>query len=97
MGRTGNQTPRYLVRAFLYDEHGEAHFHEWKGVSTVEAITQLHPQFKEYNRHQIQRLINTRRDGVLRRKKIKTNTNIYIERLEAAELDHEEYHNCFEK
>ena len=92
MGRTGNQTPRYLVRAFLYDEYGEAHFHEWKGVKTVEAITQLHPQFKDFGRHQIQRLINTRRDGVLRRKKIKTNTCIYIERLEPAELDHEEYH-----
>ena len=93
MGRTGNQTPRYLVRAFLFDTHGEAHFHEWKGVKTVEAITELHPQFKDLSRHQIQRLINTRRDGVLRRKKIKTNTNIYIERLEPAELDHEEYHD----
>jgi len=92
MGRTGNLTPRYLVRAFLYDEEGVAHFHEWKRVSTVEAITELHPQFKDLSRHQIQRLINTRRDGVLRKRKIKSNSNIYIERLEPAELEHEEYH-----
>ena len=91
--RTGNKTPRYLVRAFLYNDEGEPFFHEWKGIKTVQEITSLHPQFSDLSRHQVQRLINTRIDGVLRRKKNKgKHSNIYIERLDVFELSHEEYH-----
>ena len=90
--RTGNTTPRYLVRALLWNDEGEANFHEWKGVKTLADITQLHPHFNDLSRHQLQRLINSRVDGVLRKKKIKGHSNVYIERLDPVELQFEEYH-----
>lgn len=87
MSRGVSTAPRYIVRGLFFDHpQGEGRLHEWVGVPSIAGIMALHPELEELGPYAIQRMVHTRVNGILKKKKNKATTRIYIERMEKSDV-----------